>query len=83
MEGVGAMAGILIVDDEEAHARPLAPFLDRRGYGATVAINSAQARAGSRRSGPTSYSWTSAWVTRTASTSCTNRGGPIPICRSS
>ena len=46
------MASILIVDDEETLARALARFLDRRRYGATVAINGAQARAALSKSRP-------------------------------
>jgi two-component system, NtrC family, response regulator AtoC len=43
---------ILIVDDEETHGRALARFLDRRQYGAAVAINGAQARAAIAKSRP-------------------------------
>jgi two-component system response regulator AtoC len=46
------MASILIVDDEETLARALARFLDRRRYGATVAINGTQARAALSKSRP-------------------------------
>jgi DNA-binding NtrC family response regulator len=37
------MANVMIVDDEETHARALARFLERRGYGTAVAIDAAQA----------------------------------------
>jgi DNA-binding NtrC family response regulator len=39
------MPSILIVDDEETHARALARFLGRRRYGTTVAVDAAEARA--------------------------------------
>ena len=39
------MPSILIVDDEETHARALARFLGRRRYGTAVAIDAAEARA--------------------------------------
>jgi DNA-binding NtrC family response regulator len=46
------MASILIVDDEETHARALARFLDRRRYGTTVAVSATQARAALAKSRP-------------------------------
>jgi two-component system response regulator AtoC len=39
------MASILIVDDEETHARAIARFLGRRRYATAVAVSAAQARA--------------------------------------
>jgi len=46
------MASILIVDDEETHARAIARFLDRRRYGTTVAVSATQARAVLAKSRP-------------------------------
>jgi two-component system response regulator AtoC len=46
------MASILIVDDEETHARAIARFLDRRRYGTTVAVSATQARAALAKSRP-------------------------------
>jgi DNA-binding NtrC family response regulator len=46
------MASILIVDDEETHARALARFLDRQRYATTVAVSGAQARAALAKSRP-------------------------------
>ena len=46
------MPSILIVDDEETHARALARFLDRRRYTTTVAVSAAQARAALAKSRP-------------------------------
>ena len=46
------MASILIVDDEETHARALARFLERRRYGASVAVSATQARAALAKSRP-------------------------------
>src|SRR5262245_7443853 len=38
------MASILIIDDEEIHARAIARFLDRRGHACEVAVSGAAAR---------------------------------------
>ncbi len=46
------MPSILIVEDEETHGRALARFLDRRGYGTTLAVSAAQARAALAKSRP-------------------------------
>jgi DNA-binding NtrC family response regulator len=46
------MPSILIVDDEETHARALARFLGRRRYGTTVAIDAAETRAALTKSRP-------------------------------
>jgi DNA-binding NtrC family response regulator len=46
------MASILIVDDEETHARAIARFLDRRRYGTAVAVSAGQARAALAKSRP-------------------------------
>jgi DNA-binding NtrC family response regulator len=46
------MASILIVDDEETHARALARFLERRRYATTVAVSAGQARTALAKSRP-------------------------------
>ncbi len=46
------MPSILIVDDEETHARALARFLGRRRYGTAVAIDATEMRAALGRSRP-------------------------------
>ncbi len=46
------MPSILIVDDEETHARALARFLDRRRYATAVAVSAGQARAALAKSRP-------------------------------
>jgi len=46
------MPSVLIVDDEETHARALARFLDRRRYGTAVAVSAGQARAALAKSRP-------------------------------
>jgi len=46
------MPTVLIVDDEETHARALARFLDRRRYGTVVAVSAEQARAALAKSRP-------------------------------
>jgi len=46
------MPSVLIVDDEETHARAIARFLERRHYGTAVAVNGAQAQAALAKSRP-------------------------------
>jgi len=46
------MASVLIVDDEETHARAIGRFLGRRGYSPEVATNAGDARAALGRARP-------------------------------
>jgi len=46
------MASVLIVDDEETHARAIGRFLGRRGYAPVVATSAGEARAAVARARP-------------------------------